>query len=270
MAVDLPRRIVSLQPSVTVILRDLGRMDLLVACTKYCLDICPEVRGRGLAIVSDSWMAEANQIGEVGADLVIASVPYQEKALVEILKAGLPFLALAPHRLSDVYADITLIARLVDAREEGGRVIEAMEAEIGALRASTARLPKPRVFCEEWGKPVIASQPWVAELVEAAGGEFIGQPGREIAAAEVEAAMPEVLVAAWCGAGDRVPLEKMIQARGWEKLPATLNRRVYCIRDEYLNTPSSTLVCGLHALAAAIHPGDFPQPAGLRWIGPAT
>jgi len=37
-----PRRIVSLQPSATVILRAIGRLDRLVACTKYCLDVCPE------------------------------------------------------------------------------------------------------------------------------------------------------------------------------------------------------------------------------------
>lgn len=270
MPLDLPRRIVSLQPSATVILRDLGRLDLLIACTKYCLDVCPEVRDRHLAIVSDSWTAQAQQIREVRADLVIASVPYQEKALVEILKSGTPFLALAPHQLADVYADIALIARMVDAQQEGVGVIDAMQADIRAVRERTAQLPKPRVFCEEWGKPLIASQPWVAELVEAAGGEFIGQPGHQVSSTEVEAARPEVLIAAWCGAGDRVPLEKIIQARRWEKLPAAIGRRVYCVRDEYLNTPASTLVCGLHALAAAIHPHDFPQPRGLRWIGPVT
>ena len=42
--------------------------------------------------------------------------------------------------------------------------------------------------------------------------------------------------------------------------------RVYCISDEFLNTPAPTLVQGLHALAAAIHPERFPQPAGLRCI----
>jgi hypothetical protein len=33
-----------------------------------------------------------------------------------------------------------------------------------------------------------------------------------------------------------------------------------------LNTPASTLVHGLHALAAAIHPDCFAAPAGLRRI----
>ena len=68
----------------------------------------------------------------------------------------------------------------------------------------------------------------------------------------------------WCGAGDRVPLEKIVQTRAWENIPAANNHRVFCIRDEYLNTPAPTLVKGLHALAAAIHPECFPHAEGLR------
>ena len=261
------RRIVSLQPSVTVTLRELGKLDLLLACTRYCLEVCPEVKARDLIIVADSWTAQSQQIRAAQADFVIASVPYQEKSLAEVLKAGIPFLALAPKKLADIYSDIAIIARLVDAEEEGFRVVRCMQEQIRTIREQTRDLPRPRVFCEEWGKPLIASQPWVAELVESAGGDFIGTPGAQIDFATVAAAQPEVLIAAWCGAGDRVPLAKIVQAREWQNLPAAQNGRVYCIRDEYLNTPAPTLLRGLQALAAAIHPELFPQPEGLRCLG---
>src|SRR5947199_1251458 len=42
--------------------------------------------------------------------------------------------------------------------------------------------------------------------------------------------------------------------------------RVYCINDEFLNTPASTLISGLYALAAAIHPEVFASAKGLRKI----
>jgi iron complex transport system substrate-binding protein len=106
----------------------------------------------------------------------------------------------------------------------------------------------------------------VAELVEAAGGRFFGQPGKQTTEEEVAAADPDVIVAAWCGAGDRVPLEKIIARRSWEQTKAAKNGRVYCINDEFLNTPASTLIQGLHALAAAIHPEMFAAPQGLRQI----
>jgi iron complex transport system substrate-binding protein len=261
-----PRRVVSLQPSATVILRDLGKLSSLLACTKYCLDVCPEISRGEITIVADSWTAQAAQISQLRPDLVIASVPYQEKALAEIMKCGARFLGLAPKSLADVYADVMVIAGIMDAREEGANVIRQMQNEIEAVKTRTRTLPRPRVFSEEWGKPLIASQLWVAELVEAAGGEFVTTPGAQTSFAEVATASPDVIVAAWCGAGDRVPLEKIIHSRAWEEIPAAKNMRVYCIRDEYLNTPAPTLARGLYALAAAIHPECFPQAEGLRCI----
>jgi iron complex transport system substrate-binding protein len=261
-----PQRVVSLQPSATVILRDLGKLSSLVACTKYCLDVCPELHRSQVAIVADSWTAQAAQISQLKPELVVASVPYQEKALAEIMKSGARFLGLAPKSLADIHADIAVIAGIMGEGEAGSRVIQQMQGEVDKVRARTKGLSRFRVFCEEWGKPLIASQLWVAELVDAAGGEFIGIPGRQTSFMEVGAASPEVIIAAWCGAGDRVPLEKIIRQRKWENTSAAQGGRVCCIRDEFLNTPASTLVRGLHALAAAIHPECFPQADGLRWI----
>src|SRR5579864_1031110 len=116
------------------------------------------------------------------------------------------------------------------------------------------------------GKPLISSQPWVSELVQAAGGEFVGTPGKQTSAEAVMSENPDVVIAAWCGAGDRVPLEKIIRDRGWEAMQAVKQNQVYCIPDEFLNTPAPTLVHGLRALAAAIHPEHFPQVGGLRCI----
>jgi iron complex transport system substrate-binding protein len=249
-----------------VILKAIGKLDRLVACTKYCVDVCPEVKSQKLAVVADSWTSKTSEIVATGPDLVIASVPYQEKALAEILKSGARFLGLAPRVLADVYADIAVIAGAMGVPQRGAQAIKKMRHEIDKVRRKTQKKKRPRVFCEEWGKPLIASQPWVAELVEAAGGEFVGAPGKQISAEAVLGENPDVLVAAWCGAGDRVPLEKIVKNRDWEAMRAVNNSRVYCIRDEFLNTPAPTLIQGLQALASAIHPQDFPQARGLRCI----
>jgi iron complex transport system substrate-binding protein len=266
----IPQRVVSLQPSVTVTLRDLGLLERLVACTKYCVDICPEVRDTGCMIVEDSWSAKADQIMAAKPDLVIASVPYRLESVAEIMKCGVPFLGLAPKCLDAVYKDILMIARMMGVEAPGLALISGMQKEIAAVREKTANGERPLVYCEEWGKPLILSQTWVAELVEAAGGRFFGQPGKQTTEEEVAAADPDVIVAAWCGAGDRVPLEKIIPKRGWEKTKAAKNGRVYCINDEFLNTPASTLIQGLHALAAAIHPEKLAVAEGLRQIKPES
>ena len=237
-----PQRIVCLQPSATVILWSLGQLQRVVACTRYCADVVPEVRDGKRLIVADSWSARTEEIVGAAPDLVIAAVPYQEEAVSQILRAGIRFLGLAPRTLKDIYSDIATIAGVVGAGEQGLLVVQEMQAAIDQVRSKVVGKRRPRVFCEEWGKPIIGSQPWVAELD------------------------PEVVVAAWCGAGDRVPLEKIVEQRGWNQTAAARSRQIYCIPDELLNTPAPTLVEGLYSLAAALHPELFEAPRCLRQI----
>jgi iron complex transport system substrate-binding protein len=265
-----PRRIACLQPSATVILANVGELDRVVACTKYCADVVPELktdsRNRSRLIIADSWTSKASEILAAKPDLIIASVPYQEAAVVEILKSGISFLGLAPRTLDDIYTDIALISSSVGASERGEQVISNMQVAIAEVRSQTASLPRRRVFAEEWGKPIITSQPWVAELVNAAGGDFLGEAGKQCSAEEVVRLDPEVIIAAWCGAGDRVPLAKIVAERNWSETTAARNSQVYCISDELLNTPAPTLLAGLRALAGAIHPAQFGAQQGLRPI----
>ena len=261
-----PRRIACLQPSATVILDAIGELARVIACTRYCADVVPAVANGSRTILPDSWTADSKQITGVHPDLVIAAVPFQEKALAEILKAGARFLGLAPRTLTDIYTDIASIAGTVGVSSRGEEVVRSMQRQIEDVRTRTATAKRPRVFCEEWGKPIIASQPWVAELIYSAGGDFVGTPARQYSSDEITALNPDVIIAAWCGAGDRVPLEKIVADRGWERTSAALSGRVFSIRDEFLNTPAPTLLQGLDALAWAIHPDAFPHTKGIRQI----
>src|SRR5882757_393320 len=248
-------RVASLQPSITVTLSALHRLDRLCACTKYCLVALPELAAQNPHILHDSWTANTEEILATKPDLVLASVPYRMESLAAILKSGLPVLTLAPHSLADVYKDIRLIAAVVDAQPEAEALITHMQSTIASTRQrSERRTQTPIVYCEEWGKPLIHSQSWVAELVEAAGGRYLGTPGAHTTAEAIAAADPDVLLFAWCGAGNRVPLDKVIARRNWQNLRAVREGRVFCIPDEFLNTPGPTLLEGLASIAAATHP----------------
>src|SRR3954465_11544461 len=188
-----PQRIACLQPSATVILGAVGELHRVIACTRYCADVVPEVADGSRTILADSWTAESGPIIAAKPDLVIAAVPFQEKALAEILKAGARFLGLAPKTLADIYTDIATIAGGVGVPVRGEEVTGAMQEHVEQVRARAAGKSRPRVFCEEWGKPVIASQKWVAELVEAAGGEFVGMPAQQHSVERVAALDPEII-----------------------------------------------------------------------------
>ena len=253
-------RIASLQPSITITLAALNKLDALCACTKYCLEALPELATRTPHILHDSWTANTEEILATKPDLVLASIPYRMESLAAILKSGLPVLTLAPHSLADIYKDIRLIAAVVDAQPEAESLIAEMQFALKATRnRSERRTQTPIVYCEEWGKPLIHSQSWVAELVEIAGGRYLGEPGAHTTAEVIAEADPDVLLFSWCGAGNRVPLERVIAQRNWHHLKAVQERRVFCIPDQFLNTPAHTLLQGLACIAATTHP-DFNPP----------
>ncbi len=266
-------RIASLQPSVALAAAALGRIDSLCACTRYCLEALPELRERKLPVLDDSWSfgghphtlrAALATLEEARPDLLVASVPYRLETLAAILRAGFPVLAFAPRTLADIANDMRLLGGVLNAGQAAEIAIASMEASFHGVRtyAATAKTA-PLVYCEEWGKPLIHSQPWVAELVTIARGRFLGKPGAHTTPDEVAAADPDVLLFSWCGAGSRVPLERVIAQRNWQELRAVRERRVFVVPDQFLNTPAPILTEGLRCLASAIHPEMFPESVDL-------
>lgn len=265
--------IAALQPSVSVTLAGLRKLDHLVACTKWCVEQVPELVGRGLTILPDSWSAAGQDMATLRSanpDIVIACVPYQQAALTAMLKSGVPVLAFAPRSLAEIYADTRMLAALVNAREEAEAMVGEFQQTLAdysySARAHPVNPPR-RIHAEEWGKPIIHSQPWVNELISACGGEAIGLAGVQTSAEQIATDDPDVLLMAWCGAGDRVPLERVVEQRGWQQLRAAEERRVYCIPDEFLNTPAiPALRDGLACIAHCLQPEKFAAPERLRRI----
>jgi iron complex transport system substrate-binding protein len=255
-------RIAALQPSISIILDRLGALDSLVACTRYCVEAVPALAQRSITVVKDSWSCTTDEILAARPNLVLACVPYRMESLAALLKSGCPVVSLAPHTLADIYGDIRLVGSIVHRIVAAEALVSEMEQEIAQTRAKTRACiagdsRRPMVYCEEWGKPLIHSQPWVAELVEAAGGQFLGDAAKQTTAEAIAAADPDAMVFCWCGAGDRVPLERVIARRGWQHLNAVQRGRIFCIADEWLNSPAPSILLGLRALAAALHPSCF-------------
>src|ERR1700759_273011 len=129
-----PMRIASLQPSITITLAALNKLDTLCACTKYCLEALPQLAAQNPYIHHDSWTTNPEEILAAKADLFLASVPYRMESLAAILKSGLPVLTLAPHSLADIYKDIRLIAAVVDAQPQAEALITGMQSAIASTR----------------------------------------------------------------------------------------------------------------------------------------
>jgi iron complex transport system substrate-binding protein len=247
-------RIVSLAPNVTSILLAIGAGRDLVGVSKWCKEVAP-VGSRPQ--VGDCWKMDIREVMGLRPTLLIGSVPFADETVAEILKQPTAFLAINPRSLADIGSDIRTLGRLTDRTVAAERLIKRMRRAFDAVADCAKRVvTKPRVYCEAWPNPRISSPPWVAELVQIAGGEPVVPSGTSVSDEEVSRAMPDIIVLAWTATGTRARPAKALHNPAWRDVPAVKNGRVVVISDELLNTPGPPLMKGAQELFRALHP-DF-------------
>lgn len=252
-------RIVSLAPNVTSILLELGAGNELVGVSKWCKDVAP-VGDRPQ--VGDCWKMNIQEVMRLRPALLIGSVPFAVETVEEILGQPVRFLAMNPRTLTDIENDIRTLGRLVSRAPAAEKLIRRMQKSFDAVHKQAVRLrTHPLIYCEAWPNPRISSPPWVAEMVDIAGGKMAVTAGSRVTDEEVTRAKPDLIVLAWTATGNRAKRESALRNPAWKDIPAVRNGRVIVIRDELLNTPGPPLVKGIRELFRAIHPG---APQGKR------
>lgn len=204
-------------------------------------------------------MESVDTILRLKPTLVIGSVPYKQETVAKLLDHPLNFLAMNPRSLADVENDIRMLGGLANRPAAAERTLRGMRRAFAVIRASARGKRRVRVYCEAWSHPRISSPPWVAELVEIAGGEMVVPSGCTVTDQQVAEANPELIVLAWAATGDKAKPQTAYQVAAWNEVAAIRNRRVHVVRDELLNTPGPPLVRGTKELAKLISGARAPR-----------
>lgn len=192
--------------------------------------------------------------------MVIGSVPYKQETVARLLEQPLSFLAMNPRTLADIENDIRLLGGITGRAKAAEYLVRKMRAGL-ALLQNRGRKAKPRVnvYCEAWPNPRIASPPWVAELVQIAGGKMVVPAGERVTEEQIAEARPDVIVLAWAATGKKADPNRAYEVAAWKDVPAIRNRQVHVISDELLNTPGPPLLQGALELARIVR-GINRQP----------
>lgn len=241
----MPDRIVSLAPSNTEILYELGVADRVVATTAIC-DHPPTAREK--PSIGGWTNPDVDAVAEHDPDLVLAADALQDGAVAACEEAGLNVLQVTPTRLHEVFNAIKRIGEAVDAEDAARELVEEMN---GTLRETAVPDTGPRVYTEEWHDPPMAGGNWVPRMVRLAGGEpFLdeGERSREVDAEEIRAFDPEHIVLHPCGYDDAADTDAVMEREGWNEVAAVETGRVHVVDDTLLNRPGPRIVDGVAAL----------------------
>jgi iron complex transport system substrate-binding protein len=301
-------RVVSLLPSATEILFEIGARESVVGVTHECdhpagARELPKVTSSLLATDgaapgdidrhihaarhagSSIYRLDEAALARLEPDLIVTqelcdvcAVAYSEVTrAVRRLPGDIPVLSLEPRTVEEICQSVEEMGVATGRAAAAGRVATEMRLSIGAIAALDAPRGRPRVVCIEWTDPLMVGGHWVPEMVRLAGGTDVlgeeGAPSRYVSWGEVVEARPEVMVVMPCGydLARTIELVPEVASRpGFDDLECTRSGRVMVVDGSaYFSRPGPRIVHGLELLAAAVR-GE-PAPAGaVYWNQPAT
>jgi iron complex transport system substrate-binding protein len=280
-------RVVSLVPSATEIIAELGLAGQLVGRSHEC-NYPPEIQAVPVvsasrvdtSVISSAQidravrdaLADGRPLYAVDAELLESLAPdvivTQDLCEVCAVSSGevkrvahidVETLSLDPRDLTEIEESIRTLARHLGAAEVGEQVAQAMHHRIDFIHQLVRGLPRQRVFVAEWLDPPFASGHWVPEMVDLAGGdEVLGRPRERSYAttwAAVAEAAPQLVVLAPCG----FDLERTVSEAG--TVPAMGARVVAVDGDAAYSRPGPRVAEGVAQLAHLLHPDDVEAPA---------
>jgi iron complex transport system substrate-binding protein len=278
-------RIVSLLPSATDMIADLGLMDSLVGVSEDC-NWPPQVASKPvvarsrvdlsdltsaqideivMASTSEShslYVVDAQLMRELQPDLVITQDLCEVCAvssgdLSTACPIGVEVFSMNPRSFEDVLESVIALAERLGVRERGAEVVQIMRDKVHEVTKAVAGRGRPRVFVAEWTDPPYGSGHWLPEMVEAAGGaNVLSRPGEYSFATTWETVLaeePELIVLAACGFSLQQSVGRMHNLR----LPV---RTVVVDGDAHFSRPAPRIADGIRQLAHLIHPDAVADP----------
>lgn len=254
-----PRRIISLAPSLTETLFEIGLGERVVGVTQYC-DYPPEAQAKPkVGYIHPNLEA----IVALQPDLIVAP---RELLRVDILgkleQLQIPIYVLDATTVASILAHIQTLGRLLGASAAADDVVRRMQRQIEEIKTRTAHLPRPRVLYVLNSAPLITVGPgsFIHEAIEMAGGSNIAARARvaypRLSMEEVLSADPELILFP-TGRAEGIAEGEEERWQRWTTLSAIKLKRLRRVPNDLLNRPGPRIVQGLEMLARAIHPEAF-------------
>lgn len=249
----VPKRIISLAPSVTELLFAINAGPQVVGVTKYCN--YPSSAGK-LAKIGDVTI-DYERLMLLRPDLVITEDSLNGEALKKISGLNIRVISIKNNSLSDISKNLRLLGKITGNIQQGELQAHRIEQRIEILRNISYKLKKkPSVFIELWDQPLMTAGPgsFLDDVIQLAGGDNIGRilPSSfpEISNEMLLKSNPEIIIIA------NIKADTLnIQNRpGWKNLQAVKSKRVYVINPDIIVRPGPRLLEGSKQLFNWFHP----------------
>lgn len=269
-------KIVSMAPSTTQLLIDLGYADQIIACDTYSgfsygdqlpadipqFDMMSPDNEQIVALQPD--IVFTTGMSYAGGEDVYAAV----KA-VDVCVADIP----SSSSLAEIEEDIQFIGACIGAEDAAAEIVAEMEAHIAELKDIAADIPEEekKTVLYELSTPT-ADYPqiytcgagtYIDEMITSIGAiNVAGEEAYQWPALTEEAAVaanPDVIISGDTYTPDVINV--ILQTEGWETVTAIQDQAVYAIDGDAINRPNQHVVEAMYEMAKLIYPEYFGEIA---------
>lgn len=195
---SLPKRIISLVPSQTELLYDLGLRDEVVGITKFCIH--PAEWFHSKARVGGTKQIDFDKIKQLNPDLIIGNKEENEQVQIEELMKHFPVWMSDINTLKDAYNMITSIGVLVGKQQEATNLKLGIELKFNQFQQLTTNNQQLSVAYFIWNKPymVAGNNTFINEMLMLCGLEnvFLNHASRypQVSEKDIIDAQPELIL----------------------------------------------------------------------------
>ena len=143
-----PKRIISLVPSQTELLADLGLEEEVVGITKFCVH--PEKWFRSKTRVGGTKTVHLNLAADLKPDLIIANKEENVKEQIEALESIAPVWVSDIHTLKDALQMIREVGSLSGKEQKGNEIAAQIEDSFASLRLCGKRSAAYGIWRDPW------------------------------------------------------------------------------------------------------------------------
>jgi iron complex transport system substrate-binding protein len=238
-----PRRIVSLAPSATELLFEVGAAEQIAGVTTYC-DYPPAARAKPK--IGDI-VLDQEKLSGLQPDVVVTSWSLSPKTSSDLEARGYAVFGIDPQSFEGIAEALLTLGRITGHEAEGRREAEAMMSKVRSVRSFDG----PTFYFEHSADPLGTTGPdtYTGRALRQAGGKNIFSGGWRIPIdwESVMARDPELILVAH----DR--REGLERRAGWKDLRAVRTGRVYFVPKEHFVYPTPRLVDGLEEASRLFH-----------------
>jgi len=260
------KRVISTAPSNTEIIVDLGQAHKLVAVDVHSANI--EGIPANLPLL-DFFYPDAEVIINLAPDLIIASghnpTGSGEDPFRLLRDMGIQVVYISMSKsIAGIYEDITLIAELLQAQEEGKALINKMSAEVNEVSRKAAEIKnKKTVYFEISAAPdmmTFGKESFIHDMIITIGAENIFGNENWLVTPSAETIInrnPDVILTNVSYIDD--PIAEIKSRPGFNHINAVKNNRIYIIDTNSSVRPSARIVLALRQMQETVYPGIGTQ-----------